>query len=410
VNVLVVSQYFPPEPGATQNRLGTFSDALAARGHDVTVVCEQPCHPGGRFEPGFGRRPVMTERKAEFAAEGGSMTVRRLWVAASPEKTPARRLAFYGSFAAGVGIAGALESRPDVVFATSPPLPGALVAGAVAQARRLPFVLDVRDLWPAAAEALGELSNRTLLRGFERAERWLYRSASRVTATTQPFCRHIDALAGRTTSVHLPNGALDALVDLPDTDPPASPPFVVGYAGNLGIAQGLSIVVDAAERLRGDPAQFVLVGDGPVNETLRRKCEGASLPNVEFRSAVPVERIGDFLQACHALLVPLRAHPLLADFVPSKLFDAMAAGRPVILAAAGEAAGLVRDASAGVVVDPEDGAGLARAVRALMDDPDQARRMAQAGRAAARASRRSAMVERLEGVLLDAAGLPAAPG
>ena len=405
MKVLIISQYFPPEPGATQNRLGTFSEALAARGHHVTVLCEQPCHPEGRFQPGFGRRPVMTERKAVLA-EGGTMTVRRLWVATSPEKTTSRRLAFYGSFAAGAGIGLALEPRPDVVFASSPPLPGAVAAGAVARARRLPFVLDVRDLWPAAAEALGELSNPKLVRGVERAEAWLYRSASRVTATTRPFCRHIDALGGRASSVHLPNGALDDLVDLPDSAPPPSPPFVVGYAGNLGIAQGLSIVVDAAERLRQDQVRFVLVGDGPVNEALRRECESRSLANVEFRGTMPVERIGEFLQQCHALLVPLRAHPVFADFIPSKLFDAMAVGRPVILAAEGEAVRLLRDARAGVVVSPEDGAGLASAVGALIDDPDQARLMAQAGREAARGLRRSAMVERLEGVLLDAAGLP----
>lgn len=231
MNILVVSQYFPPEAGAAQNRLGTFAEALAARGHHVTVLCEQPCHPGGRFDPGFGRRPVMTERSVSSAAGGGSMTVRRLWVAASPEKTTSRRLAFYLSFAAGAGISVGLERRPDVAFVTSPPLPGALVASIVARARRLPFVLDVRDLWPAAAEALGELSNPLLLRGAERAEHWLYRSASRVTATTRPFCRHIDVLAARATSVHLPNGALDDLVDLPDSMPPPSPPFVVGYAG-----------------------------------------------------------------------------------------------------------------------------------------------------------------------------------
>jgi colanic acid biosynthesis glycosyl transferase WcaI len=406
VNVLVVSQYFPPEPGATQNRLGTFSEALAARGHRVSVVSEQPCHPGGRFHPGFGRRPVMTERRYPSTSSGGAMTIHRLWVATSPEKTTVRRLAFYGSFAVGAGIAAALERRADVVFATSPPLPSAIVAGAVARARHVPFVLDVRDLWPAAAEALGELSSPTMLRGFERAERWLYRIASRVTATTRPFCDHIDRLAGHPTSVHLPNGALDALVDLPDKEPPPSPPFVVGYAGNLGIAQGLSIVLDAAERLREEPVRFVVVGDGPVGASLRQECAARSLPNVEFRATIPVERIGAFLQDCHALLVPLRSHPLLADFIPSKLFDAMAVGRPVIVAAAGEAAALVREAGAGLVVSPEDGGGLAGAIRELADDPTEAQRMSEAGRAAARASRRSAMVERLEGVLREAAERP----
>src|SRR3954468_24539264 len=106
----VASQYFAPEPGATPNRLGTFVDALAARGHEITVICEQPNHPAGVFHPGFGRRPVKTQRD-------GEVTVHRLWVATSPRKTTVRRLAFYGTFAAGVLASLLLTRRPDVIFA-----------------------------------------------------------------------------------------------------------------------------------------------------------------------------------------------------------------------------------------------------------------------------------------------------
>src|SRR3954468_15979088 len=218
----VASQYFAPEPGATPNRLGTFIDALAARGHEIDVVCEQPHHPAGVFQPGFGRRPLQVER-------AGRVTVRRVWVAASPVKTTARRLAFYGTFAAGAAATVAAARKPDVLFASSPPLPGVLGVAAAARARGIPLVVDVRDLWPAAAQALGELSNARLLALFERAERALYRQAAAVTATTRPFCAHIDARAGEAKSVHVPNGALDSLVALPETDPPPRDPFTVGY-------------------------------------------------------------------------------------------------------------------------------------------------------------------------------------
>src|SRR5438128_4478149 len=250
VRVLLVSQYFPPESGATQNRMGTFATALAERGHEVTVICEQPCHPAGVFQDGFGRRPIVTER-------GDGITVRRLWVATSPVKSTARRLAFYSTFA--VGAAGSILAAPrhDVLFASSPPLPGVLAAAMAARVRRLPIVVDVRDLWPAAAEALGELTEGPVLRAFERAERGLYRQARLVTATTRPFCRHIEAMADAATCVHLPNGALDDLVALPDTPTPPVPPFVVGYAGNLGIAQGLEIVLDAADEMREEPVRFI---------------------------------------------------------------------------------------------------------------------------------------------------------
>jgi colanic acid biosynthesis glycosyl transferase WcaI len=114
VNILVVSQYFRPEPGATQNRIGAFADGLVARGHPVTVVCEQPNHPVGVFQPGYGRRPTVTEH-------AGGLTIHRLWVATSPRKTTARRLAFYGSFAVGAAATVLSRRRYDVCFASSPP-------------------------------------------------------------------------------------------------------------------------------------------------------------------------------------------------------------------------------------------------------------------------------------------------
>jgi glycosyltransferase involved in cell wall biosynthesis len=397
VDVLLVSQYYPPETGATQNRLGTFAGGLATRGHRVTVICEQPCHPAGVFQEGFGHRPVMTER-------GDRITVHRLWVMASPRKDAVRRMAFYGTFAAGVPAAVSALRRHDVMFASSPPLPGVLTAAAAAAMRRMPLVVDVRDIWPAAAEALGELSHPRILRTFECAEAWLYRRAARVTATTEPFCKHIDRVAGRRVSVHLPNGALDELLEMPDQPPEHGDGFVVGYAGNLGIAQGLDIVLDAAERLRDSSARFVLVGDGPVGDHLRKEQATRRLSNVEIRQSIPVADVGRFLQDCDALLVPLSNHPLLADFIPSKLYDAMAVGRPAIVAATGEAAALVRRAKAGVVVPPEDGAALEAVVRELSRDRALARRLGAAGRAAATGLRRSRQMERLEEVLAEAAG------
>ncbi len=398
MKVLVLSQYFAPEAGATQNRMSSFVDGLVERGHQVTVVCEQPCHPGGVFRPGYGRRPMVTERAP-------NRTVRRLWVAASPEKTTARRLAFYATFAAGAGATVLLGPRPDVILATSPPLPGVLAAAAAARVRRIPVVIDVRDIWPAAAEALGELSNPHLLSLFERAERWLYRLARRVTVTTRPFSRHVDSVAGRQVSVHVPNGALDELVELPNRKLPAEALFTVGYAGNMGIAQGLGIVLDAAERLRGEPLRFVLVGDGPLASELREEAARRGLENVEFRPAIPVADVATFLQSCHALLVPLRDHPLFNDFIPSKLYDAMAVGRPAVVAARGEAPALVEETGAGVVVAPEDGDALAAAVRDLAAEPERARDLGQSGRTAARGLARSRQICKLEALLQEAAGL-----
>ena len=401
MKVLLVSQFFEPESGATQNRMAAFVDGLTARGHHVTVVCEQPCHPAGVFHAGFGKHPYVTERDER-------RTVHRLWVAASPRKNAVRRMAFYGTFSAGVAAAVRLVKRHDVLLASSPPLPGVLAAAAAVR-RETPIVVDVRDIWPAAAEALGELSNRRVINLFERAERWLYRRAYKVTATTRPFCAHIDAVAGRHASVHLPNGALDDLVALPDSDPPQNGRFVLGYAGNIGITQGLRIALDAADQLRAEGVQFVLVGEGPLRESLRQEVADRGLDSVEFRSPIPVREIGSFLQTCHALLVPLRDHHLFGGFIPSKLYDAMAIGRPAIVAARGEAAALVESTGAGVVVPPEDGTALAAVTRQLAAKPEWRRTLGSAGREAAKGLARSRQVERLEQILLAAAEQRRAP-
>jgi glycosyltransferase involved in cell wall biosynthesis len=399
MRVALVSQYYAPETGATQNRMASFARGLAGLGHEVVVICEQPNHPGGVYEPGWGHRPVVTERS-------DGVTVHRLWVSTSPVKTTWRRFAFYGTFAAGAFATLMALPRCDVVFATSPPLPGAWAAAVAARSRRIPFVLDVRDLWPAAASALGELTNRRMVRFFESGERWLYRTSAAVTATTLPFCRHIDAVSGRRVAVHLPNGALDSLVALPERPPPDGD-FVVRYAGNLGIAQGLTIALDAAERLRdagvGD-VRFSIVGRGPVAVSLEAERNRRRLDNVVFGSPVPVDHVGDLLQSSHALLIPLRNDPLLEDFIPSKLYDAMAVGRPVIVAAGREAAAIVRETGCGVVVPPGDGGALADAVRALAADRERARALGAAGRRAAAGHARSRQVRPLADVLAHAAG------
>jgi glycosyltransferase involved in cell wall biosynthesis len=248
-----------------------------------------------------------------------------------------------------------------------------------------------------------------LVRAFERAERWLYRNAAAVTATTRPFCRHIDSRAGRRVATHVPNGALDRLVSLPLRSPPSEGPFRIGYFGNFGIAQGLNIVVDAALALAGEPIAFLLAGGGPLEAELRRQIGELSLTNVELHPAVSTEDVGELLLSCHASLVPLRNHPLLADFIPSKIYDAMAVGRPAIVAANGEAAEFVEEHRCGVVIPPEDGAALVGVARRLAADRAIAARLGAIGKAAAVEHARSREAARLCELLERVAYASAAP-
>jgi putative colanic acid biosynthesis glycosyltransferase WcaI len=402
LRILLLSQYFSPEVGATQSRMQAFAEYLAARGHDVTVIAEFPNHPHGVIPSDYRGRLYEDDRSNPYR-------VLRVWVKASEEKTQRTRMKFYLSYMALATAMAPVVGSVDVVFATSPPLFTGVAGAVLARLNRAPFVLDVRDLWPSAAVSLNQIPSQAAIRASGVLERRLYREAAVVTAVTKPFCAHIDAIRGREPqTVLLPNGTLDLFFE--DADPQdarerlgaGDGEALVTFAGTLGIAQALLTVLDAA-RLSGDSVQWALVGDGPMRDRLLQGAEKRKLTNLHLHPQVPLEEMPPLLAASDALLVTLAAHPTFADFVPSKLIDFMAAGRPVLLAAAGESARLLENAGAGIAVAPEDPQALADAARWLVSHPDEAAEMARRGRAFARGRLRSAQAARLEELLLELA-------
>ena len=382
MRVLLVSQYYPPEIGATQNRMSEFVRGLRARGHDVDVLTEVPNHPTGVIAPEYRRGWRFVERAAD-----GSRVV-RVWVAASAKKTFGRRLAFYGSFfAASLAAATRLPTHYHVVAATSPPLPAAAAGLALSRWKQARFVLDVRDLWPKAAKALGELSNRHAYWAAERLERKLYRSAARITATTQAFCSYIGTHGGDPARiVHIANGTR---LDLFEPSRPKAAPagmggqreMVVGYVGLHGIAQGLDTLLDAAALLREHPVRWMFVGEGPIKNRLITRAKAQGLSKVHFFPAIPLSECASWLNVADVVVVPLAADKTFDAFVPSKLFDAMACARPVLLSVNGEARHILETAGAGRFVTAGDPRALCDAVLALNGDPDAREAMGRRGRA-----------------------------
>jgi glycosyltransferase involved in cell wall biosynthesis len=399
LRILLLSQYFPPEVGATQSRMQAFAEYLASRGHEVTVICEFPNHPRGVVPDEYRGRLYEDDRSNAYR-------VLRVWVKASRQKTQRTRMAFYLSYMALASAMAPVVGRVDVVVATTPPLFTGVAGLTLARLNRAPFVLDVRDLWPAAAVSLRQISTGRSLRLAEWLERLLYRQAAAVVAVTRPFCAHVDRIRGKgPATTWIPNGTLELFLEAEPGDGrealgAGGDEFLVTFAGTHGIAQGLGTIVDAAPALEGE-ARFALVGDGPVKEPLRRLAAERGVVNVDFHPQVPLAETPPLLAASDALLVPLSAHPTFQDFVPSKLIDAMAAGRPVVLSAAGESARIVEEAGAGVVAAPEDPDELARAVRWLRDHPEEAEEMGRRGREYARSRLRSVQAARLEDLLLE---------
>jgi glycosyltransferase involved in cell wall biosynthesis len=404
VRVLLLSQYFAPEVTAASFRLEPLARFLAAAGHDVDVVCEVPNHPDGIVAPGWsGVRPVQTRRVDGYR-------VRHLWVPASPAKGFAARAASYGSYAAGAVVAGVARRRPNVILASSPPMPVAAAGMAVARLRRVPWVMDVRDPWPEAAVGLGELTNPRVIGALEKLELRLYADAAAIVTVTEPFRRDIGAKAGGTGKVSvIANGTTDewlavGLAEVPraELEMPADR-FVVTYAGNVGLAQGLETAIEAAAEL-DDGFQLQIVGSGPRLAALRE--QAASLPpgRVAFRSLVEPPVAARLLRASDAALVSLGANRERARSVPVKLYDSCAVARPVVLVGEGEARRQAEEAGAALSVDSGDAAGLATAIRRLRDDAETATRIAAAARRFAEANRREDGLARFEAVLREAAG------
>lgn len=392
MKILVLSQFYPPEIGATQTRVHVLASGLAERGHDVTVVCEVPNHPQGVVRPGY-RQPMVRR-----LMDGVHVVHVGVWV--SPKKTTSSRLKFYGSYASAAVFAGAWFDHFDVIWASSPPLPVGAAAAILARRHRAPWVFDVRDLWPAAAAAMGELSNARALRVAERLEAWLYRDASAITAVTAPFIEHI-AQRGGEPIVLLPNGTTEFWFGDAGSEPKRASPalFTWTFAGNIGRAQGLAAAVKAAAIL-GREFELILLGDGPDKERLQKLAAGSPHARVRFLPQVPATDARSALQVSDALLVSLSAAPELAPFVPSKLFDYTATGRPVVLAARGEAARLANTAQCAYVVPPDSPEALATALRRLADDSPLRQRLALAGPAFARRHLRSSLIPVLEQVLM----------
>jgi glycosyltransferase involved in cell wall biosynthesis len=404
MKITLLTQYFPPEIGATQTRMDTFATELAARGHEVRVICEVPNHPQGIVHEDYRRR--LLRRREDRGSE-----VVHVWVRANPERTTRSLLAFYGSYMAMATAIGGLGPRPDVLLASSPPLPVAVAAAALAARHRVPWVMDVRDLWPEAAVALGELSNPRALLLAERLAGWLYRDAQAITAVTEPFGHHIAARAGDPAKVHIvPNGTTARWMNGAALDVDratlglASNEFLWVFAGNVGAAQGLESAVDAAELL-GEGFRLLILGDGPARRGLEQRAARSPSARVEFREQVHPDVAVRYLRAADCLLVSLSAHPALRSFVPSKLYDCCAVGRPVVLAAEGEPVRLVEAHGAALPVPPGNPVAIAEAVRRLRREPHLGRRLAEAGHRFGAQNLRERHVDRLERIL-QRAGFP----
>jgi colanic acid biosynthesis glycosyl transferase WcaI len=381
VKFVVLTQFFAPEIGASQVRLAYFCRELAAAGHEVEIVTGMPHHPAGRIFPEYRGHFYLHEDR-----EG--LQIHRVWLYAASGSN-LKRLLSYASFCLTCLFGLARSSKPDYVFVDSPPLFLGVPGWIAAKLWRVPLIFNVADLWPDSVRDLGVMRDGPLVNFAYRLERWIYRHSDVVTAVTEGIRNSLLKSKGLPAEkvLFLPNGVDTALFRPSPPDEALKNRLglagkkIALYAGNHGYAGAVEQILYAADRLRDVPSfHFLLIGEGPEKQKLMALAANLGLNNVTFHGQVPLEAMPAFVSISEMGIVTLRKSQVMAGARPAKAFVMMAGGKPIVLAAEGEAARLIQSAGAGIVVPPEDHESIANAIRSLVQHPRVAADMGASGR------------------------------
>ncbi|MCP3917057.1 MAG: glycosyltransferase family 4 protein [bacterium] len=420
MRILVLSHYYPPEGNAPASRVHAMCRRWVGAGHAVTVATCVPNVPGGVPYSGYRNRWRQEEQL-------DGVHVVRVWTFLAANRGTRRRTLNYLSYFASATWRSLRVARPDVVVATTPQFFCGWAGVWGARLRRRPLVLDVRDLWPESIAAVGALSTAAAgkrsfsMRVLEWLEKRMYRAARHIVTVGPGYAGELGARdVPRAKLSVIPNGVeLDLFTPRP-ADPElreragARPgDFLVGYVGTVGLAHGLEVVLDAARRARAAGLarlRFVVVGDGARLDALREATRADDPGNVRWIGRQPKEAMPAWLASLDAALVHLTAKPLFETVLPSKIFEAAAMARPILLGARGQAAGLVRESGCGVCFEPEDAEGLLAAIGELTASTDAGGGLGEAGRAfVLRNCDLDRLAREYEGLLADVVGARA-PG
>ncbi len=380
MRILFLTHYFPPEVNAPASRTFEHCREWARKGHEVHVITCVPNHPAGRINPGYRNRLLQREDVA-------GIQVHRVLTVPAANAGFVGRSANYFFYLLMATIVAPFLPKVDVVVSTSPQFLCGLAGYLVSRLKRVRWVLEIRDLWPESIVTVGAMKENWITRSLGWLESLAYRKADAIVSVTDSFVPHIEARGGAGKVTVITNGVdLDFYTPAPDGGGLAAEfgvegKFVAAYVGTHGMAHGLDTILRAAEKLRDDSGVvFLLVGDGAERERLIEERDRLRLGNVFIVGQQPKDRMPAIWALTDVSLVLLRKRPTFESVIPSKIFEAMAMARPIILGVRGESQRIVEAAGAGLCIEPENVEELAAAVRELATSPERARGLGNSGR------------------------------
>ena len=391
MKILYVSQYFPPEMGAPAARAAELSRHWAAAGHEVTVLTGFPNHPTGVVPPEYRRK----FRRLVAREQTDGVNVIRTWLLPFPNRKAYERILNYSSFCASAASTGLFLARPDVVIATSPQLLVALSGWWLARCKRVPFVFEVRDLWPESLAAVGVGDANSLLhRTLAGIAAFLYRHSDRIAVVTPAFEDYLvehwrvprEKISvienGVETSLFAPEPLTGGAETGLRRELGVEGKFVVSYIGTMGMAHGLETIIAAALQLQDANPEiaFLIVGEGAEKDRILSLARERGLNNLRFIDQQPRERIPAYIRASDVCLVLLKKAEVFKTVIPTKMLEFMSCARPVILGVDGQARNILEEARGGLVIEPENSVDLVNAIRYLSANPQIVRELGKNGR------------------------------
>lgn len=402
MRILLMTQYFHPEPGAPANRTLSFARGLARAGHRVSVICEFPCYPSGKL---LKADKYKIYRKEHFE----NFTIYRTFVIPTSRSGLISRLINYWSYMVSSFAVGVFLKKPDLILASSPPLfvgPSAVLLSIL---KRVPMVADIRDLWPEDAIMLGHLHNRIGIWG-GRLTAWIFYKRAKLIITISPGMRQYLLKLARDKEVFpimngssVPDLTLDEFSDDSNLEDYR---FTVCYSGTLGLMQQVEDMINAAVATRDDKnIKYLIVGEGVRLKELIEASKSHNLDSIFFTGGVSFLESLRLMKTANVGLVVLSHHEYFESAIPSKFFDCMALGLPVIMGVNGDARNILETHKTGIYYRPGDIKTLVQNIYYLKDNPDIAAKYGRNGvDLVQRQYRRSKLVEDLERLLQDRFG------